>query len=79
MTEVSVVQTPLSTIVTIIAAVGAIVSPFVMAMLVNRNARQMKLDDYARQDLVAARLTARQDEAEKKAAEVAYQAAQAAQ
>jgi hypothetical protein len=76
--DVSVVQTPISVIVAVVAAVGAVVSPLIMAVLVNRNARQMKSDDYARQDLVAARLNARQDESERKAAEVAAQAAEAA-
>ena len=62
----------------IIAALGGFISPFVMAWLTNRNARRMKIDDYARQDEIAKRLSERQDAAEDKAAEVAKQAAEAA-
>jgi hypothetical protein len=77
--DVTVSQQPLTMVIAIIVALGGIASPIVMAWLTNRNARQMREEDYARQDVVAARLTRRQDEAEAKAAEVAAQAAVAAQ
>jgi len=76
--QVAVSQSPTTLVVAAIVAAGGIVSPIIMAWLTNRNARRMKEDDYARQDLVAARLMRRQDEAESKAAEVAAQAAEAA-
>jgi len=66
-------------VIAVIAALGGVISPFAMGWLQARNARRMKLDDYARQDAVADKLTARQDIAEEKAAEVAAQAAEAAQ
>ena len=75
MSDIDVIQTPASTIVSIVASVGAICGPIVMAWLVNRNARLMKAADYARQDVVAERLAARQDKAERIAAEVAAHAA----
>jgi hypothetical protein len=62
MSDIDVIQTPVSTIVSIVASVGAVCGPIVMAWLVNRNARLMKAADYERQDEVAARLNARQDE-----------------
>lgn len=71
-------QSPTTLIVGVIVAVGAFVSPFITAYMTNRNAARMKLADYARQDEIAQRLSDRQDLSERKAAEVADQAAEAA-
>lgn len=49
-------------ILALIVAVPAMLSPLLLAVLTNRNQRRVKLDDYARQDVVAARLIASNDE-----------------
>jgi hypothetical protein len=66
-------------------AASTAISPILMAWLTNRNRRQEKQEDYARQDAVAAKaaeaarlLAERQDAAEEKAAAVARQAKEAA-
>jgi len=43
-------------VLALIVAVPAMLSPLLMALLTNRNRRQEKAEDYARQDIVAARL-----------------------
>ena len=76
---IPVVQSPEVTIVGGILGLSSILSPFLMAWLVNRAAVKRKIDGDARADLVAERLMKRQDEAERKAADVADQAARAAE
>ena len=72
------VPAPETLIIGVIVALGAFLSPLLSATITNRAARRVRMDDYARQDEIALRLSNRQDTSEKNAADVASQAAEAA-
>lgn len=61
-------------VIALLGMVGIIASPAILAYITGRQRRAEKLEDYARQDLVADRVT----DAADKAADVAKQAAEAA-
>lgn len=61
-------------LVAVLGTAGIILSPAILAYITGRQRRHEKLEDYARQDLVAERVT----EAADKTREVAHQAAEAA-
>ncbi len=62
----------------IVSAFGVIISPLLMAWLLDRNQARAKQKDYERQDAVAKRLLDRQDLADKRTEEVAEQAKEVA-